>query len=484
MFDLPIFAQMPFAGEELLSIALMLLGGFLLTRVTKRLKLPDVTGYIVAGMLIGPYGLRLIPRTIVEGTDFLSDIALAFIAFGTGEFFQFSAWKRNGGKVVVITALEAVMASAVVFAVCYWLLGVDLAFSAVLAALASATSPASTLMTIRQLGAHGEFVNTLLQVVALDDVVALLEYSTAISIALWAKGDVGRSGAGSVLIPVAVNLAVIVVSFFFGWLMKALLSKRSTDNRLIIAVALLFSFCGLCTLFQTSPLLGCMSMGMVYRNLARDDKLFKQLNYFNPPILLLFFVRSGANFQLDSFFSFSAMIGATTLLVVSVFYFFLRLAGKYAGAFLGCLAVGKPRNVRNYLGLALAPQAGVSIGLAAMGARTLTGPPGEALQTIILASSVLYELIGPGCAKLSLCLSGSCGRDEPNGVEHPDPLKFWEEQSSADILARRIRQIEKELPKHPEPVSVEEKAFLEAAEEQLTAIHQQHQVRRPRNRRF
>lgn len=153
----------------IISVAFMLLFGFAMTRITKLLKLPNVTAYILAGILIGPYCLGLIPQRIIDGMDFLSDIALAFIAFSTGEFFRFSTLKKSGAKVMVITVCEALLASVVVFIVTFFVLRLDLAFSIVLAALASATAPASTVMTIRQTGAKGDFVDTLLQVVALDD---------------------------------------------------------------------------------------------------------------------------------------------------------------------------------------------------------------------------------------------------------------------------------------------------------------------------
>ena len=158
----------------------MLFSGFLMTRLTKLARLPNVTAYILAGILIGPYVLNLVPQRIIDGTDFLSDIALAFIAFSTGEFFKLDILKRNGMKVVWITILEAVLASVFIFILTYFVLRLDLAFSIVLAALASATAPASTMMTIRQTGAKGDFVDTLLQVVALDDVVGLVLYSVAI----------------------------------------------------------------------------------------------------------------------------------------------------------------------------------------------------------------------------------------------------------------------------------------------------------------
>ena len=160
--------------------------------------------------------------------------------------------------------------------------------------------------------------------------------------------------------------------------LKLLLHKRSTDNRLIVSIALLFAFCGICAMLDVSPLLGCMSMGMVYINLTDDKRLFQQLNYFSPPILLLFFVRSGLNFDLDALVDNSESIGATPLVVVGILYFLVRIMGKYAGAFLGCLVTKKDKKVRNFLGLALIPQAGVAIGLAATGARTLGGEVGNA----------------------------------------------------------------------------------------------------------
>ena len=265
----------------IISVALILFSGFAMTRITKRLRLPNVTAYIVAGILIGPYCLKLVPVRIIQGMDFISDIALAFIAFSTGEFFRFDVLKRNGMKVVVITVLEALMASIAVFILTYFVLRLNLPFAVVLSALASATAPASTLMTIRQTGSHGDFVDTLLQVVALDDVVCLVAFSVALSIAMASQS--GSFQVLHIISPILTNLGVLVLGGIFGFLLKWLLQERSTDNRLIVSIAMLFTFCGICTLLEVSPLLGCMSMGMIYINTSGDDKLFKQLNYFSPP---------------------------------------------------------------------------------------------------------------------------------------------------------------------------------------------------------
>mgnify|MGYP004501326297 FL=1 len=457
--------NLPQVPTVIISVALMLFSGFLLTRITKRLRLPNVTAYILAGILIGPYCLDLVPQRIIDGTDFLSDIALAFIAFSTGEFFKLSVLKRNGMKVVWITVCEAVLASVAVFVLTYWILRLELAFSIVLAALASATAPASTMMTIRQTGAHGDFVDTLLQVVALDDMVGLVLYSIAISVALTSLDGTGFT-LSALLRPVTLNILIMALGGMFGLFMKLLMpSNRSTDNKLIISIALLFSFCGICALLDISPLLGCMAMGTVYTNIAENDKLFKQLGYFSPPILLLFFVRSGMSFRLDALVSASGAMNGVPLLVIGSTYFLVRILGKYLGAWLGCRMVKKDRLVRNYLGLALIPQAGVAIGLAALGARTLGGTMGEDLQTIILASSVLYELIGPGCAKLALYLSRSYSTRLEDLAPVEPVTEAGQPKNDVQLLIERIQKIQKSLPEHEPAVSEEEAAFTEAAEE-------------------
>ena len=450
----------------IISVALMLFSGFAMTRLTRLAKLPTVTAYILAGILIGPYCLNLVPQGIIDGMDFLSDIALAFIAFSTGEFFKLDVLKKNGMKVVIITIFEAVLASVAVFILTYGILHLELSFSIVLSALASATAPASTMMTIRQTRAKGDFVDTLLQVVALDDVVGLVLYSMAIAVALASQAGGSGFSLGTLIKPLLLNAGVLILGGLFGVAMRLLMpQKRSKDNKLIISIALLFAFCGVCAMLDVSPLLGCMSMGTVYTNIAEDDKLFKQLNYFSPPILLLFFVRSGMSFQLDSLMS-SSSLGAAPLIVVGALYFVVRILGKYVGAFLGCLVVKKDKLVRNYLGLALIPQAGVAIGLAALGARTLGGEAGAALQTIILASSVLYELIGPACAKASLYLSKSYSTQLEDLVEVPEQTETGQPKTQAELLVERIQKLQRELPKYEPAVSEEEAAFTEAAEEQ------------------
>ena len=451
-------------SATIISISVMLFTGFLMTRLTKLLRLPNVTAYILTGILIGPVVLGLIPTQVVQGMDFLSDIALAFIAFSTGQYFRFSTMRSNGPKVIVITLLEALLSSVLVFILSYFILHLPLEFSAVLCALASTTASASTMMTIRQTGAHGDFVDTLLQVVALDNVVGLLAYSVSIAIATASMGN-GDFGVREAVMPILINICVLILGGVFGLGLKLLIrSKRTNDNRLIISLALLFAFCGICSLLDISPLLGCMSMGMVYRNLAEDDGLFKQIDYFDPPILLLFFVRSGIQFDLNALIHPSGLLGSVPLLTIGILYFIVRILGKYGGAFLGSLAVRKDKSVRNYIGLALIPQAGVAIGLAALGARTLGGEVGSSLQTIILASSVLYELTGPACAKLALYKSGSYTTQLEDLVQVDELDESGEPKRDVDLLIERIQEIQRQLPEHT-GISEEEQEFSRAAEE-------------------
>ena len=476
-----IHSQSPVA-VTIISIALMLAIGFLMTRITKLLKLPNVTAYIIGGILAGPFCLNLFPESIIASTSFLPDIALAFIAFSTGEFFRISSLKKNGGKVFVITVLESCCAAVLVFLFCWLVLGLNLAFSIVLGALATATAPASTIMTIRQTGAKGDFVDTLLQVVALDDVVGLALYSIAVSLATAIFSSSGFE-VRNVLIPLGKTILMMLLGGGFGLILKWLTgTRRSTDNRLIIAIAVLFTFCGICVVVDISPLLGCMAMGMVYINATGDERMFRQLNYFSPPILLLFFFRSGLSFDLGSLFGNTGALGAVPLLIIGISYFLVRIIGKYIGAWTGCHLAKKDPKVRNYLGLALIPQAGVAIGLAALGARELGGEMGHALETIILSSSVLYELIGPASAKLSLYLSGSYSNELETAAPVPTVDEEGKQKSEVELLIDRIQKIQSELPAHTE--NENERAFTEAAEEYYREQNMTQQRRNNRRRIF
>ena len=381
----------------LLILSVILFAGFIMTRLTNTLNLPKVSGYIMAGILIGPCGLNLIPVEIIGHMGFVSDLALAFIAFGVGKFFKKEVLLKTGSRIIIITLFEALLAGVLVTLFCVGVFKMEWNFALILGAIATATAPASTMMTINQYKAKGEFVNTLLQIVALDDVVCLLAFGIVAGIA-------GRTGneeltMSTVLMPVVYNILALGLGFFCGYfLSRLLIPARSKDNRLILAIAMLLGISGICASLDISPLLSCMIFGASYINLTSDKKLYRQINNFTPPVMSIFFIMSGMNLDLSAL---------TTVGTVGLAYFIVRIIGKYLGTYISCLITGTSREIRNYMGLALIPQAGVAIGLAFLGQRLLPEEMGKLLLTIILSSSVLYEMVGPVCAKMSLFLSGS-----------------------------------------------------------------------------
>ncbi|MDI9540779.1 MAG: cation:proton antiporter [Bacillota bacterium] len=393
--------QAPETTRIVMSLAIILLAGFGLTRITKLMRLPNVTAYIVSGVIIGPYGLNLISKEFIESTSFLSDVSLSLIAFSAGQFFKMKRLKRGIIPSSVIALTETLFCSLLMFIVCRFILRINLPFSLILSSIAGTTAPTSTIMTIRQKKAKGNFVYTLIQVIAVDDLISLLSFSISLSIAIGLMNH--KFSMMDVFMPVMTNLIIIIAGGLQGVLLRFLLPDyRSEDNRLIIVLAILLGFSGICALYNVSPLLGCMSMGMVYINISKDEKLFEQVNIFSPPILMLFFVRSGLNFKMDGLFNNSMSVDSIPLTVLVLVYFVVRFAGKYTGAFIGCKITGKDDLTTKNLGLALFPQAGVAIALAAMASRSLGGSLGLSLETVVVATSILYEFIGPAMAKSAL----------------------------------------------------------------------------------
>lgn len=384
----------------ILLLTLILGAGFLMTRVTKLGRLPHVSGYLLAGILIGPSVLRLVNLETVMKLDVVTDIALAIIAFSVGKFFKMSELRSNGIKAVILTVFEASGALIVVALGMHYLFGLPWPFSLLLGVIGSATAPASTMMTIRQYNARGPFVDTVLQVTALDDAFALIAFS--VCAAFLQALETGHLSFTVFFIPVVKNLVTIAFGFGTAFVLKYLIAKRhSDDHRLVVLMIAVMGLSGICSALSVSPLLACMVLGATYRNISDDEQLFRLLNYFAPPVLLTFFVVSGMKLDL-MMLKVAGVMGVT--------YFFIRIVGKYIGAYLGATITGMDEPIRRYLGLALCPQAGVSIGLAALGQRLLPPDLAALLNTIILSSAVLYEMAGPASAKLSLFLSGAIPR--------------------------------------------------------------------------
>ena len=406
-----------FASAIVLSLGIILICGFLMTRLTKLLKLPNVTAYIIVGILIGPFVINLIPQDFIDYTDFISDIALAFIAFSAGEFFKIEVIKKSIGKSLVITALETIITFALVFVVCFLAFRLEAPFALVLAALASATAPTSTIMTIKQTESKGHYVNTLLEVLAIDSVISLILYTISISIFVGVSDGSSLSFV-DIAWPLLKMVICLVIGIIFCFALRFLISsKRTTGNRLIIVVAVLLLFCGICSIFGQSPLLGGLAIGTVYTNMSKkEEKIFAQVNYFIPPIMLIFFVRGGMSLNFSVFAQPSTLTAVPFIVIVLVFLV-VRFVGKYGGVYVGGLVTTQPKETRNFLGFGLIPQASVAIALATMAVRTLRsyGSVYEdyavALLAIILASSIIFELVGPALAKLGLYLSHSYGPD-------------------------------------------------------------------------
>ena len=438
---------MRIASGIIISLGVILILGFLMTRLTKLLRLPNVIAYLVVGIIIGPSLVNMIPGEFITRTSFISDVALVLVAFTAGEFFKINEIKKSIGKAIAITAIECVATFALIFALCFFIFRLDAPFSLLLAALASATAPTSTIMTIKQTQSKGHYVTTLLEVLAIDGVIALLLYTISISVFVG-MADGGALSFEEIAWPLAKMLICLVIGVVFGFVLGFLISsKRTTDNRLIIVIAVLLLFCGICSLFGQSPLLGGIAIGTVYTNLSKkEEKIFAQINYFMPPIMLIFFVRGGMSLNF-SVFTESSSISAVPFIFIVIAFLIVRFAGKYGGTFLGSLATGQPKETRNFLGFGLIPQASVAIALANMAAMTISSLPNQdvygeyatALLAIILASSIIFELVGPILAKVGLYLSHSYG----SNVDDKD-VEDKEEQTNEVAYTEAAEQYHEE----------------------------------------
>lgn len=380
----------------LMYLAILLLAGLLFGRLVKQIKLPNVTGYLLAGLLLGPHLLGVVSADVVTDLNIISDIALAFIAFTIGCEFQISYFKRVGATPIVIAIMESLMAVIIVQGVLI-ALGYDPAFAVLLGAIAAATAPAATIMVIKQYKAQGPVTETLLSVVALDDAVALIAFGFAVTIAGVINGG-GGSLAVSFISPLWEVLLSILIGGAVGLLFKLPLKFfKKSGNRLIIMVGMIFASSGLASWLGASQLLACMATGAVLCNISEEGVDIARLSdLITPPIFLLFFAVSGA--QLD--ISIIPSIG-----VVGILYVVFRVVGKVLGASLGARIMKAPKAVTRYLGPALIPQAGVAIGLVSV-AQTVVPEYAPQIRAVILCGTIIYEIIGPVITKIALTKAG------------------------------------------------------------------------------
>ena len=409
--------------QMLLSLSLALFAGLMLSRLAKMVKLPAVTAYLVAGILVGPY---LLGRVFLPGAgihlgftheDFnsyklLSDVALGFIAFAIGNEFRLATLKKTGRQATVIGIIQAVATTVLVDAA---LIGLHflmpdvlpLPTAIVLGAVASATAPAATLMVVRQYKAKGPLTDLLLPIVALDDAVGLVLFAVSFGVAkALIHGNVDLMGV--VLEPIL----EVVLSLALGALMGFLFSFferffHSRSKRMAMSVTFVMLTVALSMIEFTigrvhvafSSLLVCMMLGTVFCNVCDfSEELMDRVERWSAPLLVLFFVISGAELELSVFRSLPVVI-------VGVVYILFRSCGKYFGAGLSARAVRCEPQIVKYLGITLLPQAGVALGMA-IKAEAALGEIGAMVANITLFSVLVYELIGPYLTKLSLTAAG------------------------------------------------------------------------------
>lgn len=418
-----------------LYVAALILAALLSTRLIKLIKLPNVTAYIITGIVMGPFVFGLLfnnftyegikDSVIYSYTDrlgWVSTIALGFIAFSIGTSFKGSVLKAVGKRVVVITIFEALFASImviIVLLIAHFMFPKQIPLELVLTlgAIASATAPAATLMVIKQYNARGPLVNTLLPVVALDDAAALILFAILFQIAT----SLGNGGNFSLynmllkpLIEISISLGIGAVLGFFISLMNKFFKSR--NNRLIWCIFVVFTSAGLYMLFkkqelggfELSSLLMCMVSGAIYTNMCKDsNRTLDVMERFTSPIYMMFFVISGACLDISIFFNKNGLI----VLAISGIYIIFRVIGKWLGAFVGSSITHAEPQVKKYLGFTLIPQAGVAIGLATNASKLFnekveTQTIGALIIAIILSSTLIYELFGPLISKIALKKAG------------------------------------------------------------------------------
>ena len=423
-------------NTTMICIAIALIAGLLMSRVTKKVKLPAVTGYLVAGLLIGPFclgaigidGLGFSSLESVEALKVVTQVALGFIAFAMGNEFRLTQLKAMGPKAITIGIIQAVGTTFVVDLILIavhliWPNMLSLSSAITLGAIASATAPAATLMVVRQYKAHGPLTKLLLLVVAIDDAVGLVLFSVSFGIATALE-----NGAASVIGMVVEPILEIILSLglggIIGWLLhKTELFFHSRSKRMAISVAFVLLAVGLSTISFSiagihcgfSLLLVCMMTGTVFCNICdTSEELMNRVEGWTTPINILFFVISGAELDLN-------ILVQPVTLIIGIVYILSRCAGKYSFSFLSCKMVKCKDSITKNLGITLFPQAGVALGMALSAANLSDG---AIVRNVVLFSVLVYELVGPALTKHCLLRAGEIdpeGKTSARSLNQPKP---------------------------------------------------------------
>ena len=418
--------------ESLLIISISLLAGLMLSRLAKLLKLPAVTAYLVAGILVGPYclgafgvkGLGFTSMEEIEHLSILCDVALGFIAFSIGNEFRVSQLKKIGKQATIVGIFQAVATTVLVdvaLIALHFAMPEKLPLEAaiVLGAIASATAPAATLMVVKQYKAKGPVTDILLPVVALDDAVGLVLFAVSFGVAK----AIG-AGAVSIVSVLVEPLLEVILSLGLGAIMGFLFHFcerffHSRSKRLSVSVAFVFMTIALSMLkFEIggvhvafSSLLVCMMLGTVFCNVCDfSEELMERVDRWTAPLFVIFFVFSGAELELSVFTDFMVIL-------IGIVYILSRSAGKYSGACLSSKWAKCDDNIVKYLGITLLPQAGVALGMA-MKAQVLGGEIGLLISNITLFAVLIYELVGPMLTKIALTKAGDINPEGATSARH------------------------------------------------------------------
>ena len=416
----------------LICLAVALVGGLMMSRLTKLVNLPAVTAYLVAGLVLGPFclgalkvpGLGFNSLEQVEGMKVITQAALGFIAFTIGNEFRLSQLKATGAKAITIGILQAVITTAVVDVV---LIVVHLLFPSIisvpcaitLGAIAAATAPAATLMVVRQYKADGPLTRLLMLVVAIDDAVGLLVFSVSFGIATALSA--GHVSVTAVIVePIVEIILSLALGSAMGWLLNWVEQFfHSRSKRMSISVALVLLTVGLSMLeFEVaglhcgfSLLLVCMMTGTIFCNICSTyEELMSRVEGWTVPVNILFFVLSGAELDLK-------IIANPVTLLIGVIYIIARSVGKYYGADLSCLITRCSRKITENLGFTLLPQAGVALGMA-LTATSL--PDGNVVRNVVLFAVLVYELVGPTLTRNALMRAGEIDPEGRTSARTPN----------------------------------------------------------------
>lgn len=381
-----------------IKIGLVVSFGLLGGRVARKFNLPDVTGFLIGGLFLGPSFLNIITNSDTGMINFINELALSAIAFNIGGEFIMKQIKKLGKEIFIIAVFEVLVVVFLVFGVMFYLLNQPFVFSVMVASMSAATAPAGTMMVIRQYRAKGPLTNTILPVAALDDALGIMVFGLAMSLAKISLGEVTGSGlalAAAPFIEIALSLVLgSVLGVILSYLSKFV--KSSEEMTSFILVFILASS-GLAQVFELSSLLSSMMMGAVFVNISKKPlKVFSNINQFMPPFNLLFFALAGSSLDL-SVLSSIGLLGLAFVLS--------RMFGKVIGSTMGAYVAKSEPVVKKYLGWALLPQGGISIGLS-MVVKDQLPALSDGIVTLILFSVLVFEIAGPILAKVAITKAG------------------------------------------------------------------------------